>query len=129
LSQAPLWEDPVHAVALELNRSAGHVPDVPVQDSATSHWPAAARHVTALVLKTSKQVLAVPEQWSAASLSQAPPCDAPVQEVPLELNTSAGHVPDAPVHVSAASHWPADARHVTALDLKTSTQVLAVPEQ
>ena len=55
-------------------------------------------------LKTSTHVLLVPLQWSAASLSQAPPWDAPVQLVAADLNTSAGQVPDDPVQVSATSH-------------------------
>ena len=52
--------------------------------------------------KTSTQVFAVPLQWSAAS--QAPPLDVPVQLVAAEANTSAGHAPVEPVHVSATSH-------------------------
>src|SRR5439155_3873783 len=80
--------------------------------SATSHCPADARHVKLDDWKTSTHVLLVPVQWSAASSSHAPPCDAPVQLVALEANTSAGHVPDVPVHISATSHSPADAPHV-----------------
>ena len=51
-------------------------------------------------------------QWSAASLSHVPPCEAPVHEVDDEAKLSAGHDPDVPVQVSAVSHWPADARQV-----------------
>ena len=79
--------------------------------------------------KTSTQVFAVPEQWSAASLSHAPPCEAPRQLVEDEAKTSAGQVPDVPVQVSATSHWPAEGRQVKLEDWKTSTHVLLVPVQ
>ena len=79
--------------------------------------------------KTSTHVLAVPLQWSAASSSQAPPCELPVQCVLLEAKVSAGQVPEDPVHISATSHWPAEGRQVVVADLKTSTQVLLVPLQ
>jgi len=52
----------VQLVALEAKMFAGQVPDVPVQFSATSHWPAELRQVKLDVWKTSTQVLAVPEQ-------------------------------------------------------------------
>jgi hypothetical protein len=35
----------VQCVLLEAKASAGHVPEIPVQVSATSHWPAEARQV------------------------------------------------------------------------------------
>ena len=60
-------------VVLDANTSAGHAPDVPVQLSATSHWPADARQVKPAAWKTSTQVLLVPVQRSAASSSHAPP--------------------------------------------------------
>src|SRR6266516_6889241 len=81
-----------------------HAPDVPVQVSATSHWPAEARHVGLAAWKTSTHELSVPVQWSAASLSHRPPCEAPVQLVDDDANPSAGHTPDVPVQVSATSH-------------------------
>ena len=52
-----------------------------------------------------------------------------MQLVALEAKTSAGHVPEVPVHVSATSHCPADARHVKPAAWKTSTHVLLVPVQ
>jgi hypothetical protein len=52
-----------------------------------------------------------------------------VQLVALEANASVGHEPDDPVHVSATSHWPVEARQVKPDAWKTSTQVLALPEQ
>src|SRR5439155_1421504 len=122
-------EAPVQLVAAEANASVGHAPEDPVQVSGTSHWPAEARQVKLDAWKTSTHVLAPPEQWSAASLSHPHSCEAPVQLVALEANTSVGHAPDDPVHVSATSHWPAEFRQVNADDWKTSTQVLAVPKQ
>jgi mannose/fructose/N-acetylgalactosamine-specific phosphotransferase system component IIC len=101
-SQAPPVEVPVQVVALGANTSAGQTPDDPVQVSATSHWPAEPRQVKLLGWKTSIQVLAVPLQWSAPS--HAPPVEVPVQVVALGAKTSAGHVPEDPVHVSATSH-------------------------
>src|SRR5437867_13188874 len=90
--------------------SAGHVADVPVQVSATSHCPAEARHTNVEDWKTSTHVLLVPVQWSAASLSHAPPCEAPMQLVVPDAKTSAGHVADVPVHGSEARHVAAEAR-------------------
>ena len=52
-----------------------------------------------------------------------------MQLVELDANVSAGHVPLAPVHISATSHWPVAGRHVTVAGAKTSTQLSAVPEQ
>ena len=78
-------------------------------------------------LNASRHVFAAPEQWSAASLSQAPPFDVPVQVVDEDAKPSAGQAPELPVQVSATSHAPADGRQT--LVRKTSTQVFAVPEQ
>src|SRR5437867_12963148 len=91
--------------------SAGHVADVPVQVSATSHCPAEARHTNVDDWKTSTHVLLVPVQWSAASLSHAPPCEAPMQLVVPEANTSSSQERRVGVQLSATSHWPAEARH------------------
>ena len=128
-SQAPPCELPVQLVVADAKLSTGQVPLVPVQLSASSHWPVEGRQVTVLALKVSTQVFAVPEQWSLASLSHTPPCDAPVHVVDADAKLSAGHAPLAPVHISATSHWPADARHVTVLALKVSTHVSLVPRQ
>src|SRR5438132_14424747 len=88
-----------------------------------SHWPVDPRQTVLLDLKTSTQTSAlVPVQWSAASSSQAPPCEAPVQCAVEGCKTSAGQAPELPVQVSATSHWPAEARQTVLLDLKTSTQ-------
>ena len=129
LSQAPPCELPVHDVAADLNTSAGHAPELPVQLSAASHSPVAGRHVTVDALNASMQVLALPLQWSAASSSHAPPCELPVHDVAADLKRSAGHAPELPVQLSATSHWPADGRQVTVEVLKTSTQLSALPLQ
>src|SRR5438093_1516165 len=114
---------------LDAKTCDGHVADVPVQVSATSHWPAEARQTNVEDWKTSTHALLVPVQWSAASLSHAPPCEAPMQLVVLDAKTSVGHVADVPVQVSATSHCPAEARHTNVEDWKTSTHVLLVPVQ
>ena len=49
-------------VTLEANTSVGHVLDVPVQVSATSHWPAEVRQVKLDDWKTSTHELLVPLQ-------------------------------------------------------------------
>jgi hypothetical protein len=119
----------VQLVVADAKPSAGQSPLVPVHCSATSHCPVEGRHVTVSAAKASTQVSAVPEQWSLASSSQAPPWDAPVQLVVADAKLSAGQVPFVPVQLSATSHWPVDGRHVTVLALNVSTQVFAVPEQ
>jgi hypothetical protein len=125
----PPCDAPVQSVAEEAKLSAGQVPEVPVQFSATSHVPADPRHTVLPDLNTSTHVLAVPEQWSAVSLSHAPACDVPVQSVAEEANPSAGQAPDVPVHVSATSHCPADVRHTVPDNLNTSTHAPLVPVQ
>src|SRR5206468_1133406 len=109
LSHAPPFDDPVQLVAGGANKSTGHAPNAPVHDSAPSHWPAAGRHVVVAGWNASTHVFPDPEQWSAASLSHAPPVDDPVQPLLHAANVSAGQAPDDPVHDSAASHWPAAA--------------------
>src|SRR5207253_11131637 len=105
------------------------VPDVPVQFSATSPWPADARQATFASSSPFRPTLLVPVQWSAGSSSQTPLCELPVQCVVADWKASAGHVPDVPVHVSATSHWPAEARHVTVAASYASTHVLLLPVQ
>ena len=119
----------MQSVAEEAKPSAGQVPDVPVQVSATSHCPADPRHTVLDDLNTSTHVLAVPEQWSAVSLSHAPAWDVPVHSVAEEAKPFAGHVPEVPVHVSATSHCPADPRHVKLDAWNTSTHAPLVPVQ
>src|SRR5205809_1372643 len=119
----------MQCVVADWKASAGHVPEVPVQLSATSHWPAEARHVTVAASYTSTQTLHVPVQLSAASSSHTPPSDVPMQCVVADWKASAGHVPEVPVQLSATSHWPAEARQVTVAASYTSTQTLLVPVQ
>jgi len=74
--------------------------------------------------------LLVPEQWSAASLSHTPLCEAPVQLVDAEAKPFAGHAPEVPVQVSATSHWPAEDRHTVLEDANPSAgHVALVPVQ
>src|SRR2546427_11228879 len=79
----------MQCVVADLKASAGHVPDVPVHVSATSHWPAEARHVTVAAWYTSTHALLVPVQWSAGSSSHTPPCDVPMQCVVADWKASA----------------------------------------
>src|SRR5262245_15541762 len=55
-SHAPPCEEPVQLVDVDANPSAGHVPEVPLHVSATSHWPAVARQMNPLPLKASTHV-------------------------------------------------------------------------
>src|SRR5437773_10498673 len=107
----------------------GPLPVFPVQVSATSHWPAEARHVWLAAWKTSTHELSVPVQWSAASLSHRPPCEAPVQLVDAEAKPSAGHTAVVPVHGAATSHWPAAARHGVDRARVAYAHAVQVPEQ
>ena len=52
-----------------------------------------------------------------------------MQLVLLAAKLSAGHAPELPVHISATSHCPAEARQVWLAGAKTSTQLLLVPLQ
>src|SRR5207249_2914823 len=129
LSHTSPFNDPVQLVVDDANASAGQAPDDPVQDSATSHWPAAGRHVVVAGWNASMHAFPDPEQWSPASLSHASPFDDPVQLVVADANASAGQAPDDPVHDSATSHWPAAPRHVVVAGWNVSTQAFPDPEQ
>ena len=52
-----------------------------------------------------------------------------MQLVEADAKVSAGHAPLTPVHISATSHCPVAARHVTVSAANTSTHSSAVPEQ
>jgi hypothetical protein len=95
----------VHAVPFDLNPSAGQLVLVPEQLSARSHSPDAARQ-TVPALPAGCEQLPLP---SHASVVQTLPSSE--QLVPDGWNPSAGQVPLAPVHASAASHSPAALRH------------------
>src|SRR5437870_521756 len=105
----PLWQVliPLHmfpssqSKPLGSKASVGQLGPLPVQNSATSHWPVEGRQVVVAGSKTSTHVLLVPLQWSAASLSQTPPSEVPVQLVVAAAKLSVGQVPEVPVHISA----------------------------
>jgi len=91
------------------NESAGHVA-APLQNSATSHSPLEARHLTDVEANPSAgHVAEAPLQVSATS--QIPEAD---RQVFPELNEFAGHVADVPVQVSTASQAPAEERQTVA---------------
>ena len=52
-----------------------------------------------------------------------------MHDVALDANTSDGHAPLEPPHVSPTSHAPVDGRHVVPLARNTSTQLSALPLQ
>ena len=73
MSHAPPCELPVQLADDDLKTSDGHVALPPVQVSARSHWPAAARQVVPLelnwqvALQQDVAVPFVPEPWSHCS--------------------------------------------------------------
>lgn len=104
-------------VAGGANPFAGHVPEAPLQVSATSHTSTSARHVVPLPTSTSAgQLEAVPVQTSATS--QLPV--AARQVTPPPASTSAGQAAVEPSHVSGTSQRPAAARHVLPASARVS---------
>ena len=95
----------VQPVPFDWNPSAGHEALDPVHVSAASHSPAAFRHTDP----------AWPAGWVQVPLplhtSVVHALPSSVQAVPFDWNPSAGQELLDPVHVSAASHSPAGARH------------------
>jgi hypothetical protein len=115
----------VQAVPLGFLPSVGQVVEEPVQVSATSHSPTAARQTVPALPAGCWQMTALPSHWS---LVQRLPSS--VQAVPLTFLASAGQLADEPVQVSARSHSPADARQTVAAEAKPSAgQVVLVPVQ
>ena len=108
-----------HGVNLGWKPSVGHSGPLPVQLSATSHSPAAARQMVVAGWKPSTHFPA-PSQESIPS--QAPPFEVPVQAVVDGAKPSAGQSPDVPVQLSATSHSPAAARQMVVDGLKPSWQ-------
>src|SRR6266436_544501 len=96
----------VHAVPFALKVSVGQVVLVPVQVSATSHSPAAARHTAPAFPAGCVHVALVPLH---TSVLQGFPSS--VQIVPLAFKMSVGQAVVTPSQVSARSHSPAAARH------------------
>src|SRR5207249_7354281 len=97
----------------------------PVQSSATSQEPPAARHSVELGLKGSAgQSLVTPSQVSATSQSPA------ARRQTAVLFASAGQLAPLPVQNSATSQIPAAARHSIVLGSKVSAgQSFEVPSQ
>src|SRR5438128_741258 len=95
----------VQLVPFDLKTSLGQVVLLPVQLSATSHSPAAARHTVPVLPAGCWHELLMPLHWSSVQgLVSA------VQDVPLAFLTSVGQVELVPVQVSARSHSAAAAR-------------------
>src|SRR5436309_2982825 len=95
----------VQVVPAALNPSAGQTVLVPVQVSATSHSPAAARQTAPAFPAGCWQLALAPSHWSRVQGFVSA-----VQAVPLALNASEGQTVLVPVQVSAASHSSAAAR-------------------
>src|SRR5207247_3924214 len=72
-----------------------HTALLPLQVSDVHESPSSVQ-VVPTAWKTPTHELLVPVQWSAPSLSHAPPCEAPVQLVDTDANAFAGHAPDVP---------------------------------
>ena len=92
---------PTQAVVAAWKPSAGQAPEVPVQLSETSHWPAEARQIVVADANPSTQWPA-PSQESVPS--QTPPFDVPMHAVVAAWNSSAGQAPDDPEQLSETSH-------------------------
>jgi hypothetical protein len=98
----------VQAVAFALKPSDGQLAAVPVQVSAKSHSPAAARHtVPDAASPSAGHVFDDPEHFSSASQAEV----AARQTVVLGSLASVGQAVAVPSQVSWASHEPAAARH------------------
>src|SRR2546427_5582664 len=95
---------------VEAKPSAGHEVLVPVQVSATSHAPAAARHTVPALPARCWQRALLPSQVSVVH-----GLPSSVHAVPLVFLASTGHVLLVPLHVSARSHSSAAARHTVPL--------------
>src|SRR5207249_11041743 len=115
----------VHAVPADCLASAGQVVLVPVQFSATSHSPAAARHTAPAFPAGCVHVALVPLHTSVV---QALPSS--VQVVALAFKTSVGQAVVTPSQVSARSHSPTATRQTVPADLMASAgHVVLVPVQ
>src|SRR5437773_49097 len=127
----PLQTSVVHAlpssvqpVPLAFKASAGQAVLVPVQVSARSHSPAAARQTVPAALRASAgQVALVPVQFSVASHRST----VARQTVLDDRKPSAGQVLLVPVQVSAASQGPAVARQTVPAFPAGCVQVALVP--
>src|SRR5438445_5853440 len=116
----------VHAVPLAFLASDGQALLVPVQVSARSHSPAAARHSVPAWPAGCWQATLLPSHWSRVH-----GLPSSVHAVPLVFLASAGQAwPATPLQVSARSHSPAATRHTVPLAATTSAgQLLLTPSQ
>src|SRR5436309_2850011 len=113
MSRVQTFPSSVHAVPFTLKALVGHVVLVPVQVSATSHSPAAARHSAPAFPAGCVQVLVLPSHRSRVQgLVSA------VQAVPAGCLASAGQVALEPVQLSVTSHSFAAARQTVPLVTK-----------
>src|SRR6266853_1313813 len=108
------------------NTSGGHVELTPVQSSSASQTsPEPVRQTVPALPAACWQALFVPSQRSVV---QTLPSS--VHAVPEGVLASAGQAGPVPVHISAGSHSPADARQTTKLGSNMSAgHVLLVPVQ
>src|SRR3989475_49570 len=108
------------------NTSDGHVELTPVHTSSGSHAsPEPVRQTVPALPAACWQALFVPSQRSVV---QTLPSS--VHAVPDGVFASAGQLGPLPVHISAGSHSPAEARQTTTLGSNMSVgQVLLVPVQ
>jgi len=106
-----------HVVPTGWNESAGQAP-APLQLSATSQSPAAARHTSVVGSLLDRQV---PDPLQVSGLSQTVSLELP-QAVAAGLNPSAGQDP-APSQLSATSQSPAAARHTSVVGSLFDRQV------
>src|SRR5204862_3748566 len=108
LAAAPQTSPPVRYTALVRSKaSAGQVVLVPVQVSAASQGPAAARHTVPALPAGCVQVALPPLQ-----MSRVQTLPSSVHAVPFALKASVGQAVLVPVQLSATSHSPAAARHI-----------------
>src|SRR5205814_2217718 len=104
-----------HVVPAAMNPSVGQLVETPSQFSLTSQKSTAARQTVPALPAGCWQEALAPSHWSRV---QTLPSS--VQAVPLARNVSVGQAVEAPVHVSAASQIPAEARHTVPDDCNAS---------
>ena len=108
------------------NPSAGQAVPLPVQLSATSHKPFAARHsVVAAANPSAGQAAPLPVQLSSTSHKPF----AARHSVVAAANPSARQATSLPVQLSATSHKPFAARHSVVADRRSCPQAFAAHER
>jgi hypothetical protein len=116
-----------HAVPFASNASVGHIAALPVQVSAMSHSPASGRQTVDAGWKTGTHIAVAPTAPAHTSCASQSPDGAPPQDVPGVAAASAGQDALDPVHDSAKSHWPTDARQLVAADANRGSHVAVAP--